>query len=45
MEEVQNTLKKVSEAKTQVVGFVERVKKVVTSVKSFFEKIGDIIGL
>lgn len=45
VEEVQNTLKKVSEAKTQVVGFVERVKKVVTSVKSFFEKIGDIIGL
>ena len=45
VEEVQNTLKKVSEAKTQVVGFVERVKKVVTSVKSFFKKIGDIIGL
>ena len=45
VEEVQNTLKKVSEAKTQVIGFVERVKKVVTSVKSFFEKIGDIIGL
>ncbi|MGM9587725.1 MAG: DUF1002 domain-containing protein [Candidatus Limivicinus sp.] len=45
VEEVQNTLKKVSDAKTQVVGFVERVKKVVTSVKSFFEKIGDIIGL
>ena len=45
VEEVQNTLQKVSDAKTQVVGFVERVKKVVTSVKSFFEKIGDIIGL
>ncbi len=45
VEEVQNTLKKVSEAKTQVIGFVERVRKVVTSVKSFFEKIGDIIGL
>ena len=45
VEEVQNTLKKVSDAKTQVVGFVERVKKVVTSIKSFFEKIGDIIGL
>ena len=45
VEEVQNTLKKVSDAKTQVIGFVERVKKVVTSVKSFFEKIGDIIGL
>lgn len=45
VEEVQNTLKKVSDAKTQVVGFVEQVKKVVTSIKSFFEKIGDIIGL
>lgn len=45
VEEVQNTLQKVSNAKTQVVGFVEQVKKVVTSVKSFFEKIGDIIGL
>ena len=45
VEEVQNTLKKVSDAKTQVIGFVEQVKKVVTSIKSFFEKIGDIIGL
>ena len=45
VEEGQNTLKKVSDAKTQVIGFVEQVKKVVTSIKSFFEKIGDIIGL
>ena len=45
VEEVQNTLKKVSDAKTQVIGFVEQVKKVVTSIKSFLEKIGDIIGL
>ena len=45
VDEVQNTLKKVSDAKTQVIGFVEQVKKVVTSIKSFFEKIGDIIGL
>ncbi len=45
VEEVQDTLKKVSGAKTQVLGFVETVKKVVTSIKSFFEKIGDIIGL
>ena len=45
VEEVQNTLKKVSDAKTKVVGFVESVKKVVTSVQSFFEKIKDIIGL
>lgn len=45
VEEVQNTLKKVADAKTKVVGFVETVKKVVTSVQSFFEKIKDIIGL
>ena len=45
VEEVQNTLQKVSNAKTQVIGFVEQVKKVVTSVKSFFEKIGDLLGL
>ena len=45
VEEVQGTLQKVSDAKTQVIGFVEQVKKVVTSIKSFFEKIGDIIGL
>ena len=40
VEELQGTLKKVSNAKTQVVGFVQTVKKVVESVKSFFEKIG-----
>ena len=45
VEEVQGTLKKVSDAKTKVVGFVDKAKKVVTSVKSFFEKIKDIIGL
>ena len=45
VEDVQNTLKKVSEAKTQVIGFVEQLKKVVTSIQSFFERIRDIIGL
>lgn len=45
VEEVQQTLNKVSEAKTQVVGFVQTVKKVVTSVKSFFERISGILGL
>ena len=45
VEEVQNTLNRVSTAKTQVVGFVNSVKKVVTSVASFFDKIKDIIGL
>lgn len=45
VKEVQNTLKKVSEAKTQVVGFIQTVKKVVESVASFFERIKNIIGL
>ena len=45
VEELQKTLNKVSNAKTQVVGFAQQVKKVVESVKSFFEKIGDLIGL
>ena len=44
VEDVQSTLKKVSDAKTQVVGFVETVKKVVTSIKSFFDTIGKILG-
>lgn len=44
VQEVQNTLTKVSNAKTKVTGFVSTVTKVVTSVKSFFDKIGDIIG-
>lgn len=45
VEEVQGTLKKVSEAKTKVVGFVEAVKKVVDSISGFFDRIKDIIGL
>ncbi|MBR1456078.1 MAG: DUF1002 domain-containing protein [Oscillospiraceae bacterium] len=44
VEEVQGTLQKVSEAKTRVVGFVQTVKKVVTSVKSFFDRISGILG-
>lgn len=44
VEDVQDTLKKVANAKTQVVGFVEKAKKVVESVSSFFDKIKDIIG-
>lgn len=45
VEDVQDTLNKVSNAKTAVVGFTDRVKKVVSSIKEFFGKIGDIIGL
>lgn len=45
VEEVQSTLRKVQNAKSQVQGFTQRVSKVVTSVVSFFERIGKIIGL
>ena len=45
VEEAQDTLNKVSEAKTQVVGFVQTVSKVVSSVREFFERIKDILGL
>ena len=44
VEDIQGTLNKVSEAKTQVVGFVQPVKNVVTSVASFFARIRDILG-
>ena len=44
VEDIQGTLNKVSEAKTQVVGFVQTVKTVVTSVASFFARIRDILG-
>ena len=43
VQDVQNTLQKVSDAKTKVVGFVQGVKKVVDSVSGFFDKIKDII--
>ena len=41
VQEVQNTLQKVSDAKTKVVGFVQGVKKVVDSISGFFDKIKD----
>jgi uncharacterized protein YpuA (DUF1002 family) len=44
VEEVQSTLNKVAAAKNNVVGFVQGVKNVVTSVSSFFDKIKDIIA-
>jgi uncharacterized protein YpuA (DUF1002 family) len=44
VEEVQNTLNKVATAKNNVVGFVQGVKNVITSVSSFFDKIKDIIA-
>lgn len=44
VEEVQQTLKKVSDAKTKVVNFTVKVKKVVTSVKDFFDKVKTALG-
>ena len=42
--EVQQTLKKVSDAKTKVVDFTAKVKKVVTSGKEFFDKVKNALG-
>lgn len=42
VEEVQQTLTKLSDAKTRVVGFVDNVKKVVGSIAEFFERIKGI---
>lgn len=44
VEEVQQTLTKLSDAKTKVVGFVDNVKKVVTSIAEFFERIKGIFA-
>ena len=44
VQDVQNTLQKVSDAKTKVVGFVQGVKKVVETVSGFFDKIKDIMA-
>ncbi len=44
VENVQETLRKVSDAKTQVVGFVQTVKKVIDSIKSFFDRIAGILN-
>ena len=44
VEEIQSTLNKVSKARTQVVGFAAAVKKVVTSIREFFERIGRFFG-
>lgn len=42
VEEVQQTLTKLSDAKTRVVGFVDNVKKVVSSIAEFLERIKGI---
>ena len=40
--EIQNTLEKVSEAKDQVVGFVEKARQVIDAVKDFFARISSL---
>ena len=42
VEELQGTLKKVSDAKTEVVSFVQKAKNVISSISDFFKKIGDL---
>lgn len=44
VQQVQDTLTKVKDAKTKVTGFVEKVETVVNSVTEFFTRIADILG-
>ena len=44
VEQVQSTLTKVSEAKTQVIGFVQTLQKAVRSIRSFFDRISGLLG-
>ena len=44
VEQLQGTLTKVSEAKTQVVGFVQTLQKTVSSIRSFFDRVGALFG-
>lgn len=44
VEDIQETLKKIATARTKVVSFVERAKKVISSIQSFFERIKDIFS-
>lgn len=41
VDDVKNTVKKMSEAKTKAVGFIEKVKNVITSIGDFFRDIID----
>ena len=41
VDEVKNTVKKMAEAKTKAVGFIEKVKNVITSIGDFFRDIID----
>ena len=45
VEEVQGTLNKLSDAKTEVSGFIGTVKEVIDSIAGFFERIGKFLGL
>ncbi|MBO5496544.1 MAG: DUF1002 domain-containing protein [Oscillospiraceae bacterium] len=44
VEQVQETLHRVSEAKDQVVGFARTVGKIITAIRGFLDTLGDIFG-
>ena len=44
VEQVQSTLGRVSEAKTQVVGFFQRLQKTVTAVRGFLDRVSSFFG-
>ncbi len=45
VEQIQDTLNKVSQAKTKVEGYVQKAKHVIDSIGAFLAKIADLIGL
>lgn len=42
--DIQNTLEKVSDAKDQVVGFLQTIRNVFDAVRSFFERINSLFN-
>ena len=44
VEEAQDTLRKVSRAKNEVVGFVQSTAKVIRTLKSFFDRLSELFG-
>ena len=44
VEDLQNTLEKVSEAKDQVVGFMQTIRNAIESIRNFFSRVKEIFG-
>ena len=42
--DIQSTLEKVEEAKEQVVGFIETVKRIVDGIRDFIDRVSSLFG-